>query len=220
MKAMVLISSAGRRVGLLNCFRNAFEELGVEGRIVAIDESAYSSAAQLADAFYKVPGCLDPEFATEVEYICERESINLVVPTIDTELPVYVAIKERIGRCGTKIGISAPETVAICQDKVLTSQWLAARQFPTPRQACPAAVLSNGADWHMPLIVKPRSGSASIGVRRITSLQELALAAQNEGDLIVQEVVDGQEFTVNVFLNGLGECLCAVPTSSQSRRGV
>jgi carbamoyl-phosphate synthase large subunit len=212
MKANVLISSVGRRVGLLNCIRDSFAELGITGRIIAIDVTPYSSGAQFADAFYQVPRCLDPEFVHELENICDREQVDLIVPTIDTELPVYAAARDRFARFGVAICISSPETVAICQDKTLTSEWLCSHHFPIPKQAGASEVLSAQADWTLPLILKPKSGSASIGVQRITSFKELeALTAGNRDGFIVQEFLEGQEFTINVFVSRAGKCVCAIP---------
>jgi carbamoyl-phosphate synthase large subunit len=211
MKANVLISSAGRRVALLKCFRDSLAELGLTGKVIAIDASPYAPAGQIADSFYKVPNCLHAQFLSELEAICEREQVDLIVPTNDIELPVYAAAKERLARLGTKIGVSSPEAVEICADKLLTSDWLASKGFSAPRQSFPALVLANRADWTLPLIAKPRRGSASVGLRTITSYDELITASRNSQDLIVQEKVQGREYTVNVFVNGIGKCVCAVP---------
>src|SRR5205085_557825 len=159
MYVNILISSAGRRVGLMNCFRESLSKLGILGRIIAVDTTPYSAAVQLADDFYLVPRCTDSNFIPEVQQICEQEEVHLVVPTIDTELPAYAAARERFRKHGTEIAISSLETVAICYNKVLTHQWLVAQGLPVPRQAAPEAVLANWRDWTLPLIIKPIDGS-------------------------------------------------------------
>jgi carbamoyl-phosphate synthase large subunit len=67
------------------------------------------------------------------------------------------------------------------------------------------------AEWPFPFIAKPFNGSASVGVRRIENQFELAALAQAPGEFIVQELAKGREFTINVYVNRTGECICAVP---------
>jgi carbamoyl-phosphate synthase large subunit len=219
MQVNILISSAGRRVSLMNCFRESLAELGIAGRIIAVDATPYSAAVQLADDFYLVPRCTDPNFIPEIQQICEQEEVRLVVPTIDTELPAYAAATGSFRKQGTEIAISSPETVRICYNKVLTHQWLVAQGFPVPRQAAPEVVLGNSCDWTFPLIIKPIDGSGSLGVRIVTSSDELAALVSNSNGVIVQECIEGAEHTINVFVNRQGRCLCAVPHFRMEVRG-
>jgi carbamoyl-phosphate synthase large subunit len=203
----------------MNCFRESLSELGISGRIIALDATPYSAAVQLADDFYLVPRCTDPNFIPEVQQICEQEQVHLVVPTIDTELPAYAAARECFRKQGTEIAISSPETVAICYNKVLTHEWLVAQGLPVPRQAAPEVVLGRSRDWALPLIIKPIDGSGSLGVRVVTSFAELAALVSKSNGVIVQECIEGAEHTINVFVNRQGRCLCAVPHFRMEVRG-
>ena len=63
----ILICSAGRRVGLLQAFRQASERLSLDLRIVACDLDPDNSAAcALADVALKVPRCDDPGYVDAV----------------------------------------------------------------------------------------------------------------------------------------------------------
>jgi carbamoyl-phosphate synthase large subunit len=196
-------------VGLSNNFRQSFSELGIKGRIIAIDAMPHSPAGQLADAYYVVPPCTDSGFVAEVLDLCKREDVNLIVPTIDPELPVYARAKNEFSKKGTHVVISSAETVAICSDKVQTHSWLVSQGFPTPRQATPEVVLGNPQEWPSRLILKPKNGSASIGIRVVTTINELE--AYRADGLVVQELVSGAEHTINVFVDREGHCRCAVP---------
>jgi carbamoyl-phosphate synthase large subunit len=207
----ILISSAGRRVGLMRCLRESTSELGLEGKIVAIDAAVTSAAGQLADAFYVVPNCMEPTFVPEVHLICNSEHIGLLIPTIDRELPIYASTTNYLRALGTEVAISSEETIAICGNKVLTHEWLTENGFPVPRQTTPECVLANRSEWPLPLVLKPIQGSASHRVRIVTSFAELETLTSNNDDLLVQEFVHGDEYTVNVFVDGQGQCLCAVP---------
>jgi carbamoyl-phosphate synthase large subunit len=206
----VLISSAGRRVALLRIFRQTLRDLNLSGQVFAVDASKISAAFHDADEGWLVPRCTSPEFSDRVLEICRRNRIRLIVPTIDTELPVYAAHQAEFARAGIAVAISSPEVVAIGGDKVQTHDWLVAHGFPTVAQASPLEVLSASAMWEFPLIAKPRFGSASIGVQKIADRRELELAAQREG-LVVQSIAPGVEYTVDLLITRQGKCVCAVP---------
>jgi carbamoyl-phosphate synthase large subunit len=212
----ILISSAGRRVGLIRCFRDSFERLGVDGRIVAVDASLQAPALHFADNFWQTPRCDDPAFLPRLLEIAGREGIDLIVPTIDPELPVYAGARQILARRGVHIPISAPETIAICRDKQLAHRWLGRHGFPAPWQQSLAAACSRP-NGRFPVIIKPRLGSGSVGVRRVASNQELqAIIATAPSpawlaDHVVEEIAPGQEHTINVFIDARGVSVAAVP---------
>lgn len=213
----ILISSAGRRVGLIGCFRDSFRRLGVAGRIVAADASLQAPALQFADSFWQTPRCNDPAFLPRLLEIAGRERIDLIVPTIDPELPVYARSRQLLERNGAGIAISAAETIAICADKRLTHRWLGRHGFPAPRQENLRAAFLRPNGRRFPLIVKPRLGSGSVGVRRVASCEELRAIAETAraggwlADHVVEEIAPGQEHTINVFVDSRGVSLAAVP---------
>ncbi|HTF62010.1 MAG TPA: ATP-grasp domain-containing protein [Edaphobacter sp.] len=210
MPTNILISSAGRRVGLLEAFRDSLSALGLTGRLIAVDATDQAAAGEIADAFYLVPRCDDPLFIPKIKEICEAEHVGLIVPTIDTELRPYAAAREAFRREGTAVGISDPRTIAICEDKMLTHQWLVENGFPAPRQSVPGDVARNPSEWNFPVVIKPRNGSASSGFKVIKSVDDLH-SVSCDNSMILQEFIQGKEFTVNVFINRHGQCLCAVP---------
>lgn len=171
--------------------------------MLATDASWYSSAFHDADGSFDVPRCDDPEFIPRVLELCEVHRVDLVVPTIDPELPLYAAARERFAEIGTKVAVSSPEVVALASDKQRTHEWLVAAGFPTVAQTTPEAVLAAPDRWPFPLVLKPRFGSASVGVMTVQdrAALERALADAPPGrELIVQELAGGQEHTIDVLL--------------------
>jgi carbamoyl-phosphate synthase large subunit len=212
-RSNILISSGGRRIGLLQCFRDSLVRRGQRAEVSMTDAGTSAPLAFVADRAHRVPRVTDPGYMDAVKKICAETAIGLLVPTIDTELPVYAEARGALRSTGTTISISSPETVAICGDKIATHEWLTAKGFPTVRQTTPASALSEG--WQLPLIAKPRGGSASLGVRKIETRLELLAIAEGGGESgdsrIVQEIAEGREFTINVYVNRDGRCICAVP---------
>lgn len=203
----VLLSSAGRRVGLLRCFREA----APDARIVAADAALHAPAAQFADAFHLVPRCTDDGFLGSVLGICRRERIRAIVPTIDTELAFYARRRARFAELGVHVACSSPATTEIAADKRLTHAWLRASGFPAVRQTSLEQAYVEANDWSFPVIVKPARGSASVGLRYVERPADLIALRPNGDDLIVEEIAPGIEYTVHVYVDAQGRCLCAVP---------
>jgi carbamoyl-phosphate synthase large subunit len=202
----VLVSSAGRRVELLRSFRSALVELGLDGQVVAADRSWYSSAFHIADRGVIVPSCDAPDFVDRMLEHCGEHRVGLIVPTIDPELAVYAEAGDRFAATGVVAAVSSPEVVAIAADKVATNDWLRRQGFPTVRQAS----VDRAAAWSYPFVVKPRFGSAGLGVAVVADAAELAVAAR-AGEVVAEEQAPGYEYTIDCFVDRSGRCRCAVP---------
>ena len=209
----VLVSSAGRRVELLRGFRRALATLGLDGRVIATDATWYSSAFHEADEGIVVPRLDDPAFVPTLLDVCEKHSVDLLVPTIDTEMAAWAGSRDRFAAIGTTISLSGAGVVDIAADKQLTHDWLVDNGFPTVRQATPETVLADPAAWPFPLIAKPRFGSAGIGVGIVRDADDLAAALRRPelGDMVVQTLAGGREHTIDVLADREGRSVCAVP---------
>lgn len=214
----VLLSSAGRRYALLSIFRKALAELGLQGEVMAADMSPLSSAYQAADRSFLVPRCASAEFVPRLLEICRANEVSLVVPTIDTELPVYARHREEFARIGTTVAVSSPEAVAIACDKVRTHAWLSATGLPTVRQASAEEAIAHRDAWPFPFLVKPAGGSSSIGVAIVRDEVQLA-AATRGGAYLAQTIAPGVEYTIDVLVTRAGRSVCAVPRRRLEVRG-
>jgi carbamoyl-phosphate synthase large subunit len=211
LRPNVIISSAGRRSGLLQAVRESLAAKRPGAWVGAVDSGISAPVRFLADRFWKVPRCTDPDYGAALLEICGAGSVGLIVPTIDTELGFYARNREAFKAAGVDVFISEPPVIGIACDKNATHQWLVDNSFPTVHQAAPANALKCARDWKWPLIAKPFNGSASIGVRRIESEAELAQLTESNPDYVVQEMARGREFTINIYVNSAGQCVCAVP---------
>lgn len=209
----VLVSSAGRRVELLRGFRRALASLGVDGRVIATEATWYSSAFHEADEGIVVPRLDDPAFVPTLLEVCEKHGVDLLVPTIDTEMAAWVGSRDEFAAIGTTISLSGGGVVDIAADKQLTHDWPVANGFPTVRQATPEAVLADPAAWTFPLVAKPRFGSAGRGVAIVRDADELAAAVRRPelGETVVQTLAGGRQYTIDVLADRAGRCVCVIP---------
>jgi carbamoyl-phosphate synthase large subunit len=206
-----MISSAGRRVELIECFRRAARELGSDLHVAAADAAPELSAAcHLADAALRVPRCDTPEFVPSLLEICSARGIQLIVPTIDPELRAFAGERGAFQQSGALAAVSSPEVIAIARNKLETHRFFTSLGVRTPETFPLSEALANLQLLKFPAIVKPLRGSASIGVKRVDNRAELEGVSVPTEDYIVQEFVPGREYTVNIFFDR-ERLRCAVP---------
>ena len=210
-RVSVLFTSAGRRVQLLHSFRDDAEALGIELRIVACDlESQWSAACSVADAAYDVPAWGDPGYVDAVRTICRREDVDLVVPTVDPELLPLALEAEQFRADGSTVAVSDPGVVRMARDKALTMETLRRAGLPVPHTCSPEEALSAAVSLPFPLVAKPRDGSASSGLTIVQDVEALKrLDARRQW--VLQERLQGWEYTVNMLFDAHGELVTAVP---------
>lgn len=99
---------------------------------------------------------------------------------------------------------------ALSMDKVRTKQVWIAEGLPTPRFVALRRHADGAGEVHaaaaklgLPVIVKPACEGSSVGVTRVLRDEDLtaaaALAARYPGDLLVEQMIDGDELTVAVL---------------------
>jgi carbamoyl-phosphate synthase large subunit len=207
----ILFSSAGRRVELMRCFRDAAAGLGCEARVLATDaRPELSSACQLADASFTVPLCASDAFIPAVREICRRERVDLLVPTIDLELAAFARERESFATTGTDVWVSDSEVIGIARNKRETSRFFERAGCRTPRTAMLGEVLADPSTWQFPVVVKPLAGSSSEGFQVVPSLEVLRALRLNTDETVVQSRILGKEYTVNIFFDDAG-LRCAIP---------
>lgn len=212
----VLLTCAGRRNYLVQWFRDA---LGDAGCVHAADASPDAPALQEADVAHLVPVVSHPDYAETIATVCSTHDIGLVVPLNDLELPVLARERGRFQDAGVRVAVSSPEVIDTCFDKVATVRFLQGLGLAAPRtflsvDAARRAVEAN--EVALPLIMKPRWGTASIGIELITDIGDLdcayallrrrlertIISAASHADplqaILIQERLDGDEYGLDV----------------------
>lgn len=206
----MLVSSAGRRVELLQAFRASAAELGIALTVFASDlDPDMSAACRLADGRFAMPRADSADFIPTLLKRCAEHRIDLVVPTIDTELQALSEAIDLFAAIGTRVAVSAPDFVAMARDKAATAGALAQAGLPTPRTAMLADVRADPAGWTFPVMVKPNHGSAGRSISIAKTVDDLP---RHEAEpLIVQELLVGAEYTINMFFDCTGKARCVIP---------
>jgi carbamoyl-phosphate synthase large subunit len=203
----ILLTCIGRRVSLLEAFRRALADLGVAGRLYGADWSRLAPAFQVADEGFVVPGVDEPGYVEALLDVVRRREVNLVVPLIDWELQTLAENRERFAEAGARLVVSSVEVTRTCGDKRRAFTFLSGRGVATPRVLSFEEAMAGP----FPLMVKDRYGSASKRVRRVRSAAALERLARRRKRLVIQEYVEGREYTVDVYTGLDGVPRVAVP---------
>ena len=207
MSCNVLITAASRRVALVQAFQAALRASD-GGRAIVSDINPLSPAVHVADRAYLVPLSSAPGYLDEITSICELESIDLIIPTIDDELELFATARDRFAKRGVRVAVSSPETAALCNDKLATCQHLRSRGVAAAATYLPGALPSG---LPLPLFIKPRVGRGGIGAYRAQSARDLAFFVEYVAQAVVQEYLDGPEFTIDVLCDFNGRVVSVVP---------
>ena len=196
----ILFCSAGRRVELLKDFRKSMDE---DDRIIAADLSRLAPALYVADAHYLVPRIDAPDYLDTILDICCRENINAVTTLIDPEIELLAQNRARFEEIGVEVLAPYAETAELCFDKFKMYQYLTAHGVPTPDTwgdyASAMAAVENGS-LAFPVFVKPRTGSGSVGARRVQDADTLKALCEADPSLIIQRLMCG-DLDADVYID-------------------
>jgi len=204
----ILLTAGSRRVALVQAFRAALRTIGMPGSVIVTDVNPLSPATHVADRSYRVPMATDEAYVTELLTIVESEHVQLVVPTIDDELPIVAAARADFRRVGATIAVSPTETATLCNDKYATCARLADAGVLAARTYLPAQVSE---ELELPLFIKPRDGRGAVNAFPIHTYEELDFFLRYVQKPIVQEYLEGPEFTIDVLCDFNGRPLSIVP---------
>lgn len=197
----LLFCSVGRRCELLKDFRRT---LGEELKIVVTDHSEVAPAMAFADRAYQVPLIRDPEYIPMILEICKKEEIDAVTTLIDPEIMLLAEHRAEFEALGVLVLAPYEETARLCFDKYEMYRFLTRNNINTPRTwgSLPDFLKAYEAgEISFPVFVKPRTGSGSVGARRIDTPELLGQVMEEDKSLIVQELMTGEDLDADVYVD-------------------
>jgi carbamoyl-phosphate synthase large subunit len=203
----VLITAASRRVSLVNAFRHALTARG-GGRVIVTDVNPLSPAVHVGDRAYRVPLSSDAGYIDEILAISRAEQVGIVVPTIDDELPAFGAALPAFAAEDIVVLVSPPDTTALCNDKYGLCRRLDSVGVAAAASYLPSEVPTSPS---FPLFIKPRYGRGSVGAFVVRTPRELAFFRDYVEDPVVQDFLDGPEYTIDMFCDFSGRVVSVVP---------
>lgn len=162
-------------------------------RVVGVDMNPFEHPA--LDHFRQVPAASDPAMIDVLVDLVREHRIDVLIPTVQEELPTIAAARDRLRPATVVIG--GERAVRDAADKYRTMLALDARGVSVPRFTCPeyhrsADSVIAAVGEHV--ILKPRSGRGSRGVRELHLHAGDAIDWAASPGLVLQEFAPGEEY--------------------------
>ena len=196
-----LMCSVGRRGEIMKDFRLSMEK---GSKIVGTDNSKYAPALYLTDVQYIVPLINDSKYVDILIEICKKEKIDVVTTFIDPEIMLLADNRNRFKELGIEVLAPYSDTAKLCFDKYEMFKYLSSNNIPTVRTwgtFDDTMIAVNAGEISFPVFVKPRTGSGSVGARKIYNEDELRIAFEQDSTIIAQELMDCEDLDADVYVD-------------------
>ncbi|MCW3000338.1 MAG: hypothetical protein JWN65_3887 [Solirubrobacterales bacterium] len=199
----VLLTGVGKRFDIVSSFaRHAFT--------IAADPSLMAPARYAADLAVIPPRIDDPGYIPFLEQLVAEHGVKAVVPLTDLDIHVLAAAGDRLPAF-----VAGVDTCEAMYDKYRTHEELSARGLPSPPTVLPGTEPPS-----YPVMVKPRQGSGARSIHPCADRDEMEFFIRYVKEpVMVQRLMGGPEFSVDVLCDLDGRCLNAIPRTMLESRG-
>lgn len=214
-KSNILITSAGRRVDLIKSFKSSIKKSKLKIRLYTADSAPnLSSACNFNKTLLKLPKVNDPKFENSLLRLVKKYSIRIIIPTIDNELLKYSKMKERFRKKNVYIIVSEEKLIKQVIDKLKSKIFFDKLGLHYPK-------IYNAKNVKFPCIIKPRKGSSSIGVAKITNSKDISNKSFLYNKFIVMQYLNKsyEEFTVDLYYDRNNKLRSLIPRKRIEIRG-
>lgn len=205
MPTRVLVTGAGGPAGVA-VIRSLLRRSDLE--VFAADMDGWASGLYLVPTSRRrlVPPGRDAGFVTALAELIAADGLDLVISTVDVELEAVADRREELAPA--VLAAPSSDTLRVCLDKLALAERCAdTGRAPRTVLAGPAAL---AIEWEFPAFAKPRQGAGSRGIRLVPDRAALEALPTDEG-LIVQDLLPGDEYSVDVIADASGHVVAAVP---------
>lgn len=153
---------------------------------------------------YAVPMGNNPNFLGELLKICDLEKPDAVISGPEDEIIAISQNSELFEKKGILALVSSYEGAKTAADKIETYNFFKKETIPTPE-------IYNIENAKFPAITKPRFGRGGRQISISKNKEELEFNLAKTDNPIIQEFVEGTEYTIDVFCDMDGNPLSIIP---------
>jgi carbamoyl-phosphate synthase large subunit len=211
----VLVTGCGGAIGasVVKALRMASRDL----HIIGVDSDPYAacfhieSEKRLLNDAYIISRADHPTYISEIINLCRRKKVDVIFPCTDAELEKLSRSIAKINAFGIKVIISPPRTIKICRDKWLSYKYLN-KYLPMVKSALPENGVEKAIKFTgLPAVIKPRLGWGASQIYKVNTAEEAKIISNSIQKPVIQEYVEGEEYTVDCLANIDGKIVCVVP---------
>ena len=200
-KLTLLLLGGARRVSMAELIKRSGERLGFEVKIVSYE---LDEKVPIATVGKVVTGLrwTDPGVVDDILRVVIEHEASIILPFVDGSISVAARCKEKMP--DLFVPVSDPETAMLMFDKKQAAKAFEAAGVPIPKTY-------KIIDAEMPVIAKPRFGSASRGIQIFHDIEDLMHLKDISEYLLQEYIEDKKEYTVDCYVSQEGEIMVTVP---------
>ena len=200
-RVTVVLTGVGKRYDIVTAFAE-------HARTIALDPNPLAPAQYAADVRLVPPRVDDPAYARFVEDVVERHDARAVIPLTDLDI-------ELLARTEVPAFVPDPEVCRATYDKYEAHELLLRHGLPSPPTVLPGTEPES-----YPVMVKPRQGSGARSIHAAADREQMKFFIRYiEEPVMVQQLMRGPEFSVDLLCDMDGRCLNAIPRTMLESRG-
>ena len=196
----ILITGAGGDIAqsMVRTIRSYFNEV----KLVGCDLTPQPLASMNLDSFYISLLVTDPLYLSNINEICEKEKIDLIIPVPEPEIEFF---SREIPGMSPKVLLANGLAIKVGLDKLATSEFILQLGDFAPR----TFAQYQGSGLTLPVLVKPRSGRGSRNVFICKTIEDIEYHQRNAEPMIFQELLEpaDMEVTCGVYATNEGNVL-------------
>jgi carbamoyl-phosphate synthase large subunit len=197
----VLLTGTGKRYDIVTAFAQ-------HAKVIAADPNPFSPAQYAADVRVAPPLIDDPGYIPFLREVCEEHGVIAVIPLTDLDIEV-------LARSDLPAIVPDPEVCRATYDKYETHLLLQRLGLPSPPTVLPGTEPES-----YPVMVKPRRGSGARSIHPAANREEMEFFIRYVKEpVMVQKLMDGPEFSIDILCDLDGRCLNAIPRTMVESRG-
>lgn len=199
----ILVTSIGRRVQLI-------KHLKLDNYIVGVDSSELNVSRYFVDSFYNVPDFNNAMYIETLIKIIMDEQIDMLIPLHESEFFLLNKNRTKLLEAGARLLLSYQDVIEVFGNKLKTYEFFLSNDILTPKTYSTTEIVKIN-EITYPIIIKPINGMGSKGVHKIYDQEELNYFLKRHNDVLIQEYIDGVEYTIDVLCDFEGDIISIVP---------
>jgi len=211
--------------GVIRSLRRRYQELRIVGLAYGTQESAVY-AENAADAVYQIPypsAGIDA-LLERLDYIHEKESIDILIPTLDAEILPLIKAKHALDERGIQAVLPTPGSFQ-ARSKGRLEELLEDTGTAVPKSVSvfsASALIKAAAGMRFPVMIKGPYYDAYKAYSQSELLSSFhKIMGEWGGPVIVQEFIAGEEFNIAAVCDGRGgiQAACVIRKTVRSEKG-
>jgi carbamoyl-phosphate synthase large subunit len=200
-RVAVVLTGAGKRYDIVSAFaQHAFT--------IAADPSPLAPAQYAADLRVVPPPFSSDEYVPFLQELVREHDVRAIVPLTDLDIEI-------LGRADLPAFVPPPDIARATFDKWEAHELLLSHGLPSP-----PTVLPGEEPPSYPVVVKPRRGSGARSIHVAADREQADFFARYVDEpVMVQKLLTGPHFSIDLVCDLEGRCLNAIPRSMLESRG-